>query len=154
MARYIGPVCRLCRREGEKLYLKGARCLSPKCAIEKRNFPPGQHGKDGQFKRNRSTDYLLQLREKTGFAPDLESAIATLEATGLLGAGFGDAFALLTRMLIALRLVAPDSGEPAPASQSLVARRCGHADWPALIAAYDAARMFVAGEWRRVAGLG
>ena len=98
--------------------------------------------------------HLLQLREKTGFAPDLESAIATLEATGLLGAGFGDAFALLTRMLIALRLVAPDSGEPAPASQSLVARRCGHADWPALIAAYDAARMFVAGEWRRVAGLG
>src|SRR5947207_7942986 len=64
MSKYIGPVCRLCRREGEKLYLKGARCLSPKCAIEKRNFPPGQHGKDGQFKRNRSTDYLLQLREK------------------------------------------------------------------------------------------
>jgi small subunit ribosomal protein S4 len=51
MSKYIGPVCRLCRREGEKLYLKGARCLSPKCAIEKRNFPPGQHGKDGQFKR-------------------------------------------------------------------------------------------------------
>jgi small subunit ribosomal protein S4 len=64
MAKYIGPVCRLCRREGEKLYLKGARCLSPKCAIEKRNFPPGQHGKEGQFKRNRSSDYLLQLREK------------------------------------------------------------------------------------------
>jgi small subunit ribosomal protein S4 len=64
MSKYIGPVCRLCRREGEKLYLKGARCLSPKCAIEKRNFPPGQHGKDGQFKRNRSSDYLLQLREK------------------------------------------------------------------------------------------
>jgi small subunit ribosomal protein S4 len=64
MSKYIGPVCRLCRREGEKLYLKGARCLSPKCAIEKRNFPPGQHGKEGQFKRNRSSDYLLQLREK------------------------------------------------------------------------------------------
>jgi len=64
MAKYIGPVCRLCRREGEKLYLKGARCLSPKCAIEKRNFPPGQPGKDRQFKRNRSSDYLLQLREK------------------------------------------------------------------------------------------
>jgi len=64
MSKYIGPVCRLCRREGEKLYLKGARCLSPKCAIEKRDFPPGQHGKDGQFKKNRSSDYLLQLREK------------------------------------------------------------------------------------------
>jgi small subunit ribosomal protein S4 len=66
MSKYIGPVCRLCRREGEKLFLKGARCLSPKCAIEKRNFPPGQHGKEGQFKRNRnrSSDYLLQLREK------------------------------------------------------------------------------------------
>jgi small subunit ribosomal protein S4 len=64
MSKYIGPVCRLCRREGEKLFLKGARCLSPKCAIEKRNFPPGQHGKEGQFRRNRSSDYLLQLREK------------------------------------------------------------------------------------------
>jgi small subunit ribosomal protein S4 len=64
MSKYIGPVCRLCRREGEKLYLKGARCLSPKCAIERRNFPPGQHGKEGQFKRNRSSDYLQQLREK------------------------------------------------------------------------------------------
>lgn len=64
MSKYIGPVCRLCRREGEKLYLKGSRCLSPKCAIEKRDFPPGQHGKDGQFKKSRSSDYLLQLREK------------------------------------------------------------------------------------------
>jgi small subunit ribosomal protein S4 len=64
MSKYIGPVCRLCRREGEKLYLKGERCLSPKCAIERRNFPPGQHGKEGQFKRNRSSDYLQQLREK------------------------------------------------------------------------------------------
>ncbi len=64
MSKYIGPVCRLCRREGEKLFLKGARCLSPKCALERRNFPPGQHGKEGQFKRNRSSDYLPQLREK------------------------------------------------------------------------------------------
>lgn len=64
MSKYIGPVCRLCRRENEKLFLKGARCLSPKCALEKRAFPPGQHGKEGQFKRNRSSDYLQQLREK------------------------------------------------------------------------------------------
>ena len=45
MARYIGPVCRLCRREAMKLFLKGERCYTEKCAIEKRNFPPGQHGK-------------------------------------------------------------------------------------------------------------
>ena len=45
MARYTGPVCRLCRREGMKLFLKGERCYTEKCAIEKRNFPPGQHGK-------------------------------------------------------------------------------------------------------------
>ncbi|HJW83315.1 MAG TPA: 30S ribosomal protein S4 [Anaerolineae bacterium] len=68
MARTIGPVCKLCRREGEKLFLKGARCLSPKCAIERRGYAPGQHGKTGQFKRgrgrSRSTDYLMQLREK------------------------------------------------------------------------------------------
>jgi small subunit ribosomal protein S4 len=68
MAKYTGPVCRLCRREGEKLYLKGARCLSVKCPFEKqdaaRDFAPGQHGRDTQFKRNRSSDYLLQLREK------------------------------------------------------------------------------------------
>jgi small subunit ribosomal protein S4 len=64
MARTIGPVCKLCRREGEKLFLKGARCMSPKCAIERRGYAPGQHGKTGQFKRGRSTDYLNQLREK------------------------------------------------------------------------------------------
>lgn len=64
MARVIGPVCKLCRREGEKLFLKGGRCLSPKCAIEKRAYAPGQHGQSGQFKRSRSSDYSLQLREK------------------------------------------------------------------------------------------
>ena len=47
MARYIGPVCRLCRREGMKLFLKGERCYTEKCAIEKRNFAPGQHGIHG-----------------------------------------------------------------------------------------------------------
>lgn len=68
MAKYTGPVCRLCRREGEKLYLKGARCLSAKCPFERqdnrRDFAPGQHGRDAQFKRSRSSDYLQQLREK------------------------------------------------------------------------------------------
>jgi small subunit ribosomal protein S4 len=64
MARYTGPVCKLCRREGEKPYLKGARCLSPKCSVERRTYPPGQHGKDAQFRRGRGSDYSLQLREK------------------------------------------------------------------------------------------
>ncbi|MCZ7544020.1 MAG: 30S ribosomal protein S4 [Anaerolineae bacterium] len=64
MARYIGPVCKLCRREGEKLYLKGERCFTPKCAIERRAYPPGQHGHDSQFRRGRASDYSLQLREK------------------------------------------------------------------------------------------
>lgn len=61
MARYIGPVCRQCRREGMKLFLKGERCYSEKCAIEKRNFVPGQHGKD---RKQKIVGYGLQLREK------------------------------------------------------------------------------------------
>ncbi len=61
MARYIGPVCRQCRREGMKLFLKGERCHSEKCAIERRNFIPGQHGKDRKAK---IVGYGLQLREK------------------------------------------------------------------------------------------
>ena len=61
MARYTGPVCRLCRREGMKLFLKGERCHTEKCAIEKRNFVPGQHGKDRKAK---IVGYGLQLREK------------------------------------------------------------------------------------------
>ena len=61
MARYIGPVCRLCRREGMKLFLKGDRCQTAKCAVERRNFPPGQHGK---ARRPRMLGYGLQLREK------------------------------------------------------------------------------------------
>ena len=60
MARYTGPVCRLCRREGEKLFLKGDRCFGDKCAIEKRPYPPGQAGK----KRPRESEYRIQLREK------------------------------------------------------------------------------------------
>ncbi|GAB4402217.1 MAG: 30S ribosomal protein S4 [Anaerolineales bacterium] len=63
MARYIGPVCKLCRREEEKLYLKGERCLGEKCALERRNYAPGMHGRKGQFRRKVS-DYGLQLREK------------------------------------------------------------------------------------------
>ncbi|MEJ2229658.1 MAG: 30S ribosomal protein S4 [Nitrospirales bacterium] len=61
MAKYTGPVCRLCRREGVKLFLKGTRCMTEKCAIERRSYPPGQHG---QSRRGRATEYGTQLREK------------------------------------------------------------------------------------------
>jgi small subunit ribosomal protein S4 len=60
LARYIGSKCRLCRREGEKLFLKGEKCYTSKCAIENRPFPPGQHGQ----RRTRLSDYARQLREK------------------------------------------------------------------------------------------
>lgn len=61
MARYSGPVCRLCRREGIKLFLKGERCYTDKCAIERRSYPPGQHG---QGRGRKATEYSIQLREK------------------------------------------------------------------------------------------
>jgi len=60
LARYLGPVCRLCRREGMQLYLKGDRCYTDKCAIERRHYPPGQHG----HRRAKLSDYGMQLREK------------------------------------------------------------------------------------------
>ena len=60
MARYTDPVCKLCRREGTKLFLKGDRCFTQKCAIEKRNYPPGEHGQ----RRTKASEYGLQLREK------------------------------------------------------------------------------------------
>jgi small subunit ribosomal protein S4 len=63
MARNTGPVCKLCRREGEKLFLKGERCYTPKCAIEKRAYPPGEHGRFSG-RPNRQSDYSLQLRAK------------------------------------------------------------------------------------------
>ena len=61
MARNLDPKCRQCRREGEKLFLKGEKCFTDKCAIEKRNYPPGQHG---QRRSSRLSDYGVQLREK------------------------------------------------------------------------------------------
>uniref|UniRef100_A0A7C4EMY9 Small ribosomal subunit protein uS4 n=1 Tax=Thermodesulfovibrio aggregans TaxID=86166 RepID=A0A7C4EMY9_9BACT len=60
MARYIGSLCRLCRREGMKLFLKGTRCYTEKCAFERRKYPPGQHGHN----KSKLSDYGLQLREK------------------------------------------------------------------------------------------
>ncbi len=62
MGRYTGPVCRQCRREGEKLFLKGKRCFTEKCAIERRGYPPGEHGTGRR--RRRQSEYALQLREK------------------------------------------------------------------------------------------
>jgi small subunit ribosomal protein S4 len=67
MSKTLGPVCRLCRREGEKLYLKGERCYTPKCAVDKRAFPPGQHGRTNTRGGNRSgreSDFARQLRAK------------------------------------------------------------------------------------------
>ena len=60
MARYIGPACKLCRREGEKLFLKGERCYTDKCAFDRRPYPPGQHGQ----RRTKVTEYGIRLREK------------------------------------------------------------------------------------------
>jgi len=60
MGRHVDPVCRLCRREGMKLYLKGSRCESPKCAIDRRNVPPGMHG----YRRGKPSEYGVRLREK------------------------------------------------------------------------------------------
>lgn len=64
MARHTGPVCKLCRREGVKLYLKGEKCYTDKCPFERRSYPPGQHGKQASFRQRRSSDYTLQLRAK------------------------------------------------------------------------------------------
>jgi len=61
MGRYTGPVCRLCRRERVKLYLKGEKCYTEKCPLEKKNYPPGQHG---PLRRARLSEYGIQLREK------------------------------------------------------------------------------------------
>lgn len=64
MAKYRGPVCKLCRREGEKLFLKGERCFTPKCAFERRGYAPGEHGRSSQYRRRRESDFNRQLRAK------------------------------------------------------------------------------------------
>ena len=83
MARNLDPKCRQCRREGEKLFLKGEKCFTDKCAIERRNYAPGQHGQ----KSGRLSDYGVQLREKQKLAVYMEywsvnSAIITSLLTG------------------------------------------------------------------------
>ncbi len=64
MARYVGPSCKLCRREGMKLFLKGDKCYLEKCPFERRSYPPGEHGKEASFRRRKLSDYAMQLREK------------------------------------------------------------------------------------------
>lgn len=86
MARYIGPVCKLCRREGAKLYLKGTRCFSEKCAVARRPYPPGQHGQ-GRYK---ISEYGLRLREKQKMRRiygllEHQFRLYYTEATGLKG---------------------------------------------------------------------
>jgi small subunit ribosomal protein S4 len=89
MARYCGPVCRLCRREGEKLFLKGERCFTAKCAVERREGGPGQHGRG----RQQFSDFKIQLRQKQkvkrvygllekGFRATFEAAAKTKGVTG------------------------------------------------------------------------
>ena len=63
MSRYTGPVCKRCRREGQKLFLKGTKCYTEKCPVERRQYPPGQHG-PASMRRRKQSDYAVQLREK------------------------------------------------------------------------------------------
>lgn len=64
MSRYREAKCKVCRREGEKLFLKGDRCFTEKCAFERRSYPPGQHGRGAQYRRSRESDFSRQLRAK------------------------------------------------------------------------------------------
>ena len=92
MARYTGPVCKLCRREGQKLFLEGSKCYTEKCPVERRTYPPGQHG-PAQARRRKQSDYAVQLREKQkvkriyglhekGFRNLFERAATTFGITG------------------------------------------------------------------------
>ncbi|WP_198351114.1 bifunctional [glutamine synthetase] adenylyltransferase/[glutamine synthetase]-adenylyl-L-tyrosine phosphorylase [Flavisphingomonas formosensis] len=95
--------------------------------------------------------HVLQLRSGVGIDPRIIVAARALADAGLLSPALADANALLTRMLVTLRLVSPESSEPSERSHALVARACRMADWQSLLAAYAAARQTVAAEWRRIA---
>lgn len=92
--------------------------------------------------------HTLQLQHRIGFKPDLREALAVLAETGLVRASLGDAHDLLTRLLVTLRLVAPDCAEPPPASRLLIARACGCTTWDGLLAAIETARSQVQDHWR------
>jgi glutamate-ammonia-ligase adenylyltransferase len=96
--------------------------------------------------------HALQLSHRTAFAPRLGTAVAALIAQGLVPPQIADAHRLLVRMLVTLRLVAPDSTEPAPASRALVARACRTESWEELLAAHEAARAEISKLWERVRG--
>jgi glutamate-ammonia-ligase adenylyltransferase len=91
--------------------------------------------------------HAAQLEHGAGVDPHLGTAVRALLAAGLLPAGFADAHDILTRLLVMLRLVAPDAQEPPPATRALIARACGRGDWTALLAGYDAARQCVSEHW-------
>jgi small subunit ribosomal protein S4 len=100
MARYRGSVCRLCRREGQKLFLKGDRCYSEKCSVDKRSYPPGQHGQS----RPRFSDYGVQLREKQKVKRmygllEKQFAQTVRQATRMKGRSGDNLLALLERRL-------------------------------------------------------
>ncbi len=100
MARYIGPVCRLCRREGTKLYLKGERCFSDKCAVNRRPYAPGQHGQA----RVKLSEYALRLREKQKTRRiygilEMQFQKYYFEASGLKGRTGEEMLGLLERRL-------------------------------------------------------
>jgi [glutamine synthetase] adenylyltransferase / [glutamine synthetase]-adenylyl-L-tyrosine phosphorylase len=96
--------------------------------------------------------HVLQLRHRAGFDPNLERAIAALIKLGLLPADIAEAHALLTRVLVTIRLVAPDTQEPAAETRALVARACGTSDWATLLAAITATRQRVSEVWQYIQG--
>ena len=96
--------------------------------------------------------HVLQLRERIALTPDLRAAIAALARAGLVSEGFGAAHDLLTRLLVTVRLMAPDTGYPPPASQRHVAQLCGQEDWASLLGAVKAARACVAAQWATTFG--
>ena len=96
--------------------------------------------------------HVLQLRERVGLKPDLRAAIAELAAAGRVGPDLGAAHDLLTRLLVTVRLMAPDGTYPPPASQPIVARLCGQRDWAALVAALRTVRETVAAQWAATFG--
>ena len=108
---------------------------------------------DGGLVDAEFTVQLLQLRHRTGLDPRIDRAIAALIEAEVLAPAMADAHRLLAAMLVTLRLLAPEGGEPPEPSRALAARACGLDGWDALVDAYAAARLTVAAEWRRVAAL-
>jgi len=94
--------------------------------------------------------HVTQLAHRTGFDPRLRVAIGRLCEAGLLPDTLRPAYELLARLLVTLRLISPDAQEPSPAARDALVRACGVADWPALLAALDAARQSVRQAWRAI----